>query len=103
MTTFIDPDSQSLRARLKMLARLGRIAFKTAFYTKRKSSSEAYVVLEVKRDGCRVERQGATVGCCYTLYFVAHLLQDEYLRRVRDHEGSSATLEHARSIINSQN
>ena len=103
MTTFIDPDSQSLRSRLKMLARLGRIAIKTAFYTKRKYSTEAFVVLEVEREGCRLERQGATVGDCYTLYFASHLLHDEFLRRVRDHEGSAAALENARSIINSQN
>lgn len=103
MTIIKDPEKMSFRSQLGMFIKLIRISYQAAFYNKMKTNTKAYVVFEVLRDGCHVSYQGSASGSVYTLYFLSHLLRDRFLREVRNHEGSEATLENARTIINSQN
>lgn len=100
-TTTINTDDEKFHSRLKTLIKLVRIAWRAAFH--KSSSNCAYLVLEATQTGCCVERSGLATGNIYTLFYLAHLEREMALRIVRDHEGSSAALENARSIINSQN
>lgn len=101
MITTSDLDDETIFSRFKTLILFINIAFRAAFLTKKKHG-RAYVIIEAQHDGYRVRRKGQMGGNWYTLYFFFQMQRDMVLKKIREHEGSEATLENARIIINSQ-
>lgn len=98
--SFYDPNTFTLAQRVRLLCKLCCISYRAAF--NKNDANKSYAVLEVVNHGTSIDRDGAMTGSPYGLYLLFHTQQQLMLQCIRDHEGSSATLEHARSIINNQ-